>query len=71
VAKSAVTNKLRAYRFNHGEMTQQQLADQVGLTRQTIVAIEQGHYAPSLEAAFKIVRVFNANLEEVFQYQSR
>jgi putative transcriptional regulator len=68
VAGTRVTNKLRAYRFNHGELTQQQLADLVGLTRQTIVAIEQGHYAPSLEAAFRIARVFGANLEDVFQY---
>ncbi len=63
-----VTNRLRALRFNHGEMTQQALADRVGLTRQTIVAIEKGHYAPSLEAAFKIARAFGATLDEVFGY---
>jgi putative transcriptional regulator len=64
-----VTNTIRALRFNHGEMTQQQLADRVGLTRQTIIAIEQGRYAPSLEAAFKIARVFSASLEDVFQFR--
>jgi putative transcriptional regulator len=68
MAGTPVINKLRAYRFNHGELTQQQLADQVGLTRQTIVAIERGQYAPSLEAAFRIARFFGANLEDVFQY---
>jgi len=63
-----VTNRLRALRFAHGEMTQQQLADRVDLTRQTIVAIERGHYAPSLEAAFRIARVFGASIEEVFGF---
>lgn len=63
-----VTNRLRALRFAHGEMTQQQLADRVDLTRQTIVAIEKGHYAPSLEAAFRIARVFRATIEEVFAF---
>lgn len=65
-----VTNRLRVLRFGHAEMTQQALADRVGLTRQTIVAIEKGHYAPSLEAAFRIARVFGANLEDVFGYLS-
>jgi len=63
-----VTNRLRALRFAHGEMTQQQLADRVELTRQTIVAIEKGHYAPSLEAAFRIARVFGATIEEAFGF---
>lgn len=63
-----VTNDLRALRFAAGEMTQAQLADQVGLTRQTIIAIEQGRYSPSLEVAFKIARVFGVPLERVFQY---
>lgn len=63
-----VTNRLRALRYAHGEMTQQQLADRVDLTRQTIVAIEKGHYAPSLEAAFRIARVFSATIEEVFGF---
>ena len=63
-----VTNRLRVLRFGHDEMTQQTLAERVGLTRQTIVAIEKGHYAPSLEAAFRIARVFGVNIEEVFGY---
>ena len=63
-----VTNDLRALRFAAGEMTQAQLADRVGLTRQTIIAIEQGRYSPSLEVAFKIARVFGVPLEQVFQY---
>lgn len=63
-----VTNRLRALRFAHGEMTQQQLANRVDLTRQTIVAIEKGHYAPSLEAAFRIARVFGATIEDVFSF---
>ena len=70
IGGTAVTNRLRALRFAHGEMTQQQLADRVGLTRQTIIAIEQGRYAPSLEAAFRLARVFGAGLEEVFQFET-
>jgi putative transcriptional regulator len=62
---------MRTLRFHNGEMTQQQLADSVDLTRQTIIAIEQGRYSPSLEAAFKIARVFQVPLEEVFQYEER
>jgi putative transcriptional regulator len=69
VAKpTRITNDLRALRFGAGEMTQAQLADRVGLTRQTIIAIEQGRYSPSLEVAFKIARVFGVPLEQVFQY---
>jgi len=63
-----ITNSIRALRFAHGEMTQAQLADQVGVTRQTIIAIEQGRYSPSLEMAFQIARVFRVPLDEVFQY---
>lgn len=63
-----VTNDIRTLRFNHGEMTQAELADRVGVTRQTIIAIEQGRYSPSLEMAFRIARVFGVPLEEVFQY---
>jgi putative transcriptional regulator len=55
-------------RFAAGEMTQAELADKVGVTRQTIIAIEQGRYSPSLEMAFRIARVFDVRLEEVFQY---
>jgi putative transcriptional regulator len=63
-----VTNAIRQLRFAHGEMTQAELADEVGLTRQTIIAIEQGRYSPSLEMAFQIARVFKVPLETVFQY---
>ena len=64
-----VTNEIRALRFAAGEMTQAELADHVGLTRQTIIAIEQGRYSPSLEVAFRIARVFGVPLERVFGYQ--
>lgn len=63
-----VTNQLRRLRFEHGAMTQAQLAERIGVTRQTVIAIEQGRYSPSLEAAFQIARVFGVPLEEVFQY---
>jgi len=68
-ARTAIRNNIRTLRFHHGEMTQQELANRVGLTRQTIIAIEQGRYSPSLEAAFKIARAFRAPLEEVFQFE--
>jgi putative transcriptional regulator len=68
VRPTRVTNSIRALRFAHGEMTQAELADRVGVTRQTVIAIEQGRYAPSLEVAFKIARVFGAPLDEVFHY---
>ncbi|MBZ0277923.1 MAG: helix-turn-helix transcriptional regulator [Anaerolineae bacterium] len=61
-----IRNNIRRLRFDHQEMTQQQLAQQAGVTRQTIVAIEKGDYAPSLELAFRIAQVFNIGLEEVF-----
>lgn len=63
-----VTNNIRALRFSHGEMTQAELADRIGVTRQTVIAIEQGRYSPSLEMAFQIARVFSAPLETVFEY---
>ncbi len=66
---TAITNNIRTLRFMAGEMTQAELAEQVGLTRQTIIAIEQSRYSPSLEAAFKIAIALNVGLEEVFQYQ--
>lgn len=69
VAKpTRVTNDIRTLRFNAGEMTQAELADRVGLTRQTIIAIEQGRYSPSLEVAFRIARVFGVPLDRVFGY---
>jgi putative transcriptional regulator len=64
--KLNIGNNVRRLRFNHGEITQQQLAEQVGVTRQTIVAIEQGKYTPSLELAFRMAVVFKVPLEEVF-----
>ena len=63
-----ITNAIRALRFAQGEMTQAQLAERIGVTRQTIIAIEQGRYSPSLEMAFQIARVFRVPLDEVFQY---
>jgi putative transcriptional regulator len=63
-----VTNAIRVLRFAHGEMTQAELADRIGVTRQTIIAIEQGRYSPSLEMAFQIAQVFGVSLDEVFGY---
>lgn len=64
-----ITNGIRPLRFQHGEMTQQELADQVGVTRQTVNAIEGNKYSPSLEVAFRIARVFDVPLEKVFQFR--
>lgn len=61
-------NKIRRLRFDNNEMTQQQLADKAGVTRQTIIAIEQGKYAPSLPLAFKIARAFGIGVEDVFEF---
>ena len=70
MAKQAdrITNTIRALRFAHDEMTQQELADKIGVTRQTVNAIEGNKYSPSLEVAFRIARVFGVPLEQVFQY---
>nr|WP_255367663.1 helix-turn-helix transcriptional regulator [Caulobacter sp. UNC279MFTsu5.1] len=62
-------NDIRRLRFEHGEMTQADLAQRIGMTRQTIAAIEQGKYSPSLEAAFRIAQVFGVGLERVFQWE--
>ena len=70
MATSNIQNYIRRLRFNADEMTQQQLADKVQVSRQTIVAIEKGNYSPSLELAFKLSRVFKTPLEEVFRYES-
>ncbi|MGE5294626.1 MAG: helix-turn-helix transcriptional regulator [Solirubrobacterales bacterium] len=64
-----ISNRIRRLRFDHAEMTQQQLADKVGVTRQTIIAIEAGKYSPSLPLAFRIARAFGTTVEDVFQYQ--
>ena len=63
-----ITNSIRALRFAHDEMTQAQLAQRIGVTRQTIIAIEQGRYSPSLEMAFQIAQVLKVALGAVFQY---
>jgi len=68
VKPTRVENSIRVLRFNAGEMTQAELADRVHVTRQTIIAIEQGRYSPSLEMAFQIARVFGVPLDEVFHY---
>jgi putative transcriptional regulator len=65
-----VTNRIRALRFAAGEMTQGELAERVGVTRQTVNAIELGKYSPSLEVAFKIAHALGRSLDEVFQYDS-
>ena len=64
----AISNTIRTFRFHNGEMTQAALAEKVGVTRQTIVAIEQGRYSPSLEVAFRIARAFGVPITDLFQY---
>lgn len=68
VKPTTVTNRIRALRFEHGEMTQAELGKQIGMTRQTVIAIEQGRYSPSLETAFRIAQVFGVPLDDAFQY---
>ncbi|MBI1263137.1 MAG: helix-turn-helix domain-containing protein [Alphaproteobacteria bacterium] len=64
-----ISNTIREQRFHAGEMTQAELAEAVGITRQTVIAMEQGRYSPSLEVAFRVARTFGKPLEEVFQYE--
>ena len=71
MAQTPFTNDIRTLRFLAGEMTQGDLGDKVGVTRQTIAAIEQGKYSPSLEVAFRIAHVFGKPLEEVFQWTAK
>ena len=66
MAKAEISNHIRGLRFSHEEMTQQELADRVGCTRQTIIALEQGRYVPSLALAFRIAGVFELPIEEIF-----
>lgn len=66
--KTRITNEIRTLRFMAGEMTQADLAKRIGVTRQTVIAIEQGRYSPSLEVAFQIADVFDVPLEKAFQY---
>ncbi|MHC4627014.1 MAG: helix-turn-helix transcriptional regulator [Planctomycetota bacterium] len=69
--KGEITNNVRRLRFDKGEITQQQLADRVGVTRQTIIAIESGRYSPSLPLAFKLARAFGVSIEQVFRYEDQ
>ncbi|WP_440056359.1 helix-turn-helix transcriptional regulator (plasmid) [Pseudoalteromonas sp. T1lg65] len=71
MAELPISNKIRLLRFMNDEMTQKDLAERVGVTRQTIMAIEAAKYSPSLEVAFKIAQVFKVPLEEVFQFQGK
>ena len=64
-----ITNHIRRFRFDNGEMTQEELAQRVGCTRQTIIALEAGKYTPSLSLAFKLARAFSRQIEDVFQYE--
>jgi len=68
MSKDKISNNIRKLRFEHGEMTQRELADQVGCTRQTIIALEQEKYVPSLGLAFEIARVFEVTVDDVFEY---
>ena len=69
MSRGTITNTIRRLRFEHSEMTQQDLAERIGVTRQTINAIELGKYSPSLDVAFRIARAFDAPLEQVFRYE--
>jgi len=68
MAKAEIRNKIRRYRFEAGEMTQEDLANRVGCTRQTIILMEQSRYVPSLALAFCIARVFKTGVEDIFEY---
>lgn len=69
MSRCQISNNIRRLRFDRDEMTQQELAERIGMTRQTIVAIEKGKYSPSLECAFRIAKVFGEPLERVFSYR--
>ena len=69
MTKTKIRNRIRRLRFDNDEMTQEGLASHAGCTRQTIIALEQGKYVPSIELAFRIARAFGVGLEEVFQYE--
>ena len=71
MAKPPIANQIRTLRFLAGEMTQAELGEKIGMTRQTVAAIEAGKYSPSLEAAFRIAHVFGKPLEEVFQWHEK
>ncbi len=65
-----IKNRIRRLRFDHNEMTQEELANKAGCTRQTIIALEQNKYVPSIELAFRVAKAFGVPLEEVFQYEN-
>jgi putative transcriptional regulator len=67
--RSKISNRVRELRIEHGSMTQAELAEAIGVTRQTVIAIEQNRYSPSLESAFRIARVFGVGLEDVFSWE--
>ena len=69
MAVANIKNRIRRLRFDHDEMTQEELANRAGCTRQTIIALEQGKYVPSITLAFQIARAFGVTLEDVFQYE--
>ena len=71
MAAKTLQNHIRRLRFDHHEMTQQELADTIGVTRQTVNAIELGKYSPSLEVAFQIADAFGVPLDQVFQYEKK
>jgi putative transcriptional regulator len=70
MTKGRIRNNVRKLRFLGSEMTQQELAEKIGVTRQTVIAVEQDKYSPSLDVAFRMARVFGVPLEEVFQYET-
>jgi len=69
--KPEIKNRIRRLRFDNDEMTQEELANKAGCTRQTIIALEQGKYVPSIELAFRIARAFRVTVEDVFQYEEK
>ena len=71
MATNELRNQIRRLRFENGEMTQQRLADKADVTRQTIIAIEQGKYSPSLSLAFRIANALKTNIEDVFEYKEQ
>lgn len=71
MSRMVINNRIRKLRFDHNEMTQQELADKTGVTRQTVVAIEKGNYSPSLELAFRIALAFNVGVEDVFYIEQQ
>jgi putative transcriptional regulator len=71
MAERRLTNSIRTLRFHAGEMTQAELGERIGVTRQTVAAIEQGKYSPTLETAFRLADVFGVRLEEAFQWEEQ